>query len=288
MRQLLVAGIAVAAFYGTAAVAADMPVKAPVAPAPVAISGFFGEITGAYDFADPLKNWQEFGLGAGPPAWSNAGVGSGWNGRALVGYRWGTWDVAVAGEYGKFRDGDVSTSGVPAFTRGTLSAKMQAYDGQVGYHTMFGSTDARLALGIRYAKWDNSVASSNPATISHNWSGVGPRGEISTKTPLTPSLFLRANGGLGVLFGKIKTSSVGSWNCSQCNDENATSLNVDGSLGVGYTIAPGADLIVGWKAEYWSAVNVAMTDNSGAGLNQGHSGVLSQGPFVTLKFGPSP
>lgn len=197
------------------------------------------------------------------------------------------WDVAAAAQYGKFANGDASIVGGSS---ASLSAKMQAYDAQVGYHMMmFGSTDTRLAFGIRYAKWDNSVdAVTNLSTIFHSWSGVGPRAEISTKTPLTPAMVLHANAGVGVLFGKLDTSSAGSWICTACNTEHLTSANVDGSLGLGFPLGPTAEFVVGYRAEYWSNVNVAITDNSGMGLNQGGSAALSHGPFVSLKFGPSP
>lgn len=273
------ATIAAFSFVG-AATAADLPVKAPVAPTPVSVGGFFGEMTGAYDFKDPNQGWQEFN------ASTKAGLGSGWNGRILVGYRWGAWDVAAAAEYGQFGNGNPSIFS-PVVS--TLSAKMQAYDGQIGYHMMFGSTDARLALGVRYAKWDNTVSDPiDASSIFHNWQGVGPRGEISTKTPLMPSMTLHANAGVGVLFGNIKTSSAGTWNCSACNTETATSANIDGSLGLGYLLSPSAEFVVGYKAEYWSNVNVAITDTTGSGHNQGHSNALSHGPFVSLKIQTGP
>ena len=106
VKKFLVACLGAAAFAGAPAMAADMPTKAPVAPPPVAVGGFFGELLGAYDFKDPIQGWQQFGAGSGTVSTPEVGIGSGWNGKAVVGYRWSAWDVAFAGEYGKFTDGD--------------------------------------------------------------------------------------------------------------------------------------------------------------------------------------
>ncbi len=286
-----IAGAVTAAFCGMPVFAADLPTKAPLRPVPQAVGGFFGEVTGAYVFSDPIQGWEEFGPGESSPPSTQAGLGQGWTGRILGGYRWDSWDVALAAQYGRFADGgpSINQSGSTA----TLSAKMQAYDAQLGYHTMFGSTDTRLAVGIRYARWDNTVAATDSlgiqfANIFHDWRGVGPRVEISTKTPLAPNVLLRGNLGVAALFGKIDTSATSRWDCSQCNSNTVTTADIDGSIGLGFPLGSNVEFVVGYKAEYWSNVNVAITDNSGAGLNQGTSDVLSHGPFVTLKLGSVP
>jgi hypothetical protein len=51
---------------------------------------------------------------------------------------------------------------------------------------------------------------------------------------------------------------------------------------------PGADVVVGWKAEYWSKVNVANQDVTNLGGNSGTTGYLSHGPFASLKLGLAP
>lgn len=77
MKKCIFAISAIAAFaLASSANAADMPTKAPIAPSPVYLGGFFGEITGAYDFRDPIKDWQEFGPGSGTIS-TKAGLWSG-------------------------------------------------------------------------------------------------------------------------------------------------------------------------------------------------------------------
>jgi opacity protein-like surface antigen len=288
MRRLQCALLATVAAVGFVSIAsaADMPTKAPMAPAPIVVGGFFGEILGAYDFKDPIQGWRQFGI-PGFVSVPEVGIGAGWNGRVMVGYRWNVWDVAVAGEWGSFREGD-TTIAPGGSSPATMKAKMQAYDAQVGYNTMWGSTATRWALGVRYARWDNTASDDTARFMYNNWRGFGPRGELTTKTPLAPSWTLRGDVGLGVLFGKIDTTSSANWICTQCTSTTSTSLNLDGSLGIGYTIAPGADVVVGWKVEYWSRVNVADQDTTGSGANSGTSSHLSHGPFASLKFGIAP
>jgi opacity protein-like surface antigen len=287
VKKFLVACLGAAAFAGAPAMAADMPTKAPVAPAPVAVGGFFGELLGAYDFKDPIQGWQQFGAGSGTVSTPEVGIGTGWNGKAVVGYRWSAWDVAFADEYGKFTDGD-TTIATGGFSPATISAKMQAYDAQLGYNTMWGSTATRWALGVRYAKWNTTAVDIFSRFMYDDWKGIGPRGELQTKTPLAPGWTLRGDLALAVLFGTIDVSSSPNWNCSQCVSNSTTTVNLDASLGVGYTIAPGADVVLGWKMEYWSAVNVQTQDNSSFGANIGTTGYLSHGPFASLKLGIAP
>jgi outer membrane immunogenic protein len=99
MKKILVAGIAAAAFCGTSAFAADMPVKSPVyksAPAPVL------SWTGCYVGANVGGGWGKDGN------WTDAGGGvhggqkfSGVIGGGQVGcdYQSGPWVVGVAGMF---------------------------------------------------------------------------------------------------------------------------------------------------------------------------------------------
>lgn len=41
-------------------------------------------------------------------------------------------------------------------------------------------------------------------------------------------------------------------------------------------------LILGYQFQYWSSVNVAITDNNGYGMNVGKSDYFIHGPFLTL------
>ena len=86
--------------------AADIPVKAAPPVAVVAPGGFFFSVTGGYFFDDPNKDIfispNNGGGGVPPPNCCGAGLGDGWGGRGLVGYRWSLFDVAVAYERANF------------------------------------------------------------------------------------------------------------------------------------------------------------------------------------------
>ena len=83
----------------------------------------------------------------------------------------------------------------------------------------------------------------------------------------------------------ITTTSAGPWNCSQCTNYSSDSTNIDGKIGIGFGLGGAGELIVGYRAEYWSDVNVAITDNTNFGGNRGTSDHLVHGPFVSLKLG---
>ena len=289
VKNLTVKNLVVACFAtavsGMPALAADLPTKAEPVPV-VVIGGVFGELLGAYNFKDPITRWRQFSAGA-LVSEPEVGIGAGWSGRALIGYRWGVWDVALAGEWGSFRNGGI-TIATGGFSPASIAAKMQAYDLQLGYNTMFGTTATRLALGVRRARWDNNASDIANRQMFNNWHGTGPRFELTTVTPLAPKWSLQANAGVGVLFGRIDVTSTTNWTCTQCVGVTTTSVNLDGRLGIGYRIFPAADLVVGWKAEYWSRVNVAIQDTTGFGANTGTTGHVSHGPFASLKFGVAP
>jgi outer membrane immunogenic protein len=102
MKKLLVAGIAVSAFYGAAALAADMPAKAPVYKAsPAAIYDWTGFYVGG-----------NAGYGVGRDPGSEADVGAanadkvtlaphGWLGGVQAGYNWQAqnWVLGIEGDW---------------------------------------------------------------------------------------------------------------------------------------------------------------------------------------------
>ena len=127
--------------------AADIPVKAPPPVAVVASGGFFFSVTGGYYFDDPNKDIfiSPNNGGGGGVNCCGAGLGDGWGGRGLVGYRWSLVDVAVGYEHAKFSKGDPQRS--YNFVGSPLHAPDGRYwtlDGEIGLNVMLGSAKARV------------------------------------------------------------------------------------------------------------------------------------------------
>lgn len=275
MAGTMLAGLAAPALAGGSI--KDAPVAAPTHTG-------FGEIMGMYGFSAE-KDWQLFGPAViGPPEMTKAGLGDGGVGRVMAGVHFGTWDVAAALQLGRFAKGSPSEGGGEI---GTLSADMFAVDAMVGYRFQFGAAASRLAIGVRHAGWDNEVDPGANRQVKHEWSGTGPRIEWALRAPISSGMSLHADIGASYLFGDIKTSASGGWICDDCTNYSANSVNVDGRIGLAFPLG-GGDLVLGYRAEYWSNVNVKITDNTDFGGNEGRSAAIVHGPFVALKLGLAP
>src|ERR1700730_8213387 len=116
MKKILVAGIAAAALSGAPALAADMPVRAPVyktAPAPVFNwSGFYIGVNGGGGWGH--EHWNDnTAVGGGapvPPFHSSGGVFGG-----QIGYRW-QQNQFVFGIEGTGDWADISSTTLPLAT----------------------------------------------------------------------------------------------------------------------------------------------------------------------------
>jgi len=244
-------------------------------------TGFFGALTGAYIVDAGPNDWQLFGPNSGTLT-PKTTAGDGGMVQGLLGYRFGIWDAAVGVQYMDLSKGKQAAAAGGA-NANRLSADMWAIDGMVGYNSMLGNAYIRTAFGLRYAEWDSRAQRASD-TISHDWYGIGPRASVGGKLPLGNGLSVFGEGALAVLFGKTKTSATAGWDCTDCNTNNATSLNAEGKLGLGWALSPGVDLIAGYQLQYWNNVNVAITDDSSFGLNQGKSDYLTHGPYATVTF----
>lgn len=273
MKKLFAAAISGYLALTNAAIAAD--------PVSEQVGGFFGSLTGSYILEDPTNEWRLFGpdVAAGETSYSN--IGDGGLGRAVLGYRWSAWDFAVAGQFGSFGDGPSSSGGG---NDGFLSAEHLALDAQIGYNSSIGSSDARFALGVRYAEWDHDVDPGGGRSVSHDFSGIGPMVEFDSSTPISDSMTLEIGLGASALFGDIKTSSSGGWSCTDCNTKNTTAFALEGDLGIGFALGNSANAVLGWQAQWWDSVNVDTTDNTDAGGNTGTSGHLLTGPYLEISF----
>lgn len=259
-----------------ATILASAPAMAIDAAAPVA-SPFFGYFEGGYVFQSPVQQWQLFG-----PDYVNTGLtgpGAGWRGKASIGYHpGGTWEIVAALEGGSESDGPISTG---SFLNGQLHDDHWIVDGLAAYEL---SPDWKLGAGVRWANWNNHIDTSNTARINHSFYGIGPRIELDGSMPFGDSVTLESDLGASVLFGNIYTTSSDAWDCTSCNTENVTAFDLDASLGVGFHLGATTKAVVGIQGQYWSGINVAVTDDDGAGLNQRTSAAFLAGPFVRLQF----
>jgi hypothetical protein len=277
MKKFLIAATALSSLVllsGGDAGAADL-----AAPSPT--GGWFGSITGAYIFEDPTNEWQLFGPNAfGEPS-SESNIGDGGLGRAVLGYRWSDWDVAAAVQYGSFGDGNASTT---TATSGTINAEHFAVDAQFGFNTSVGNSDVRMAFGARYAEWDHDVDPGGGRSVSHDFAGIGPMVEFDSSSPISGNMTLEFGAIASVLFGDIETSSSGGWICTDCSKTNTTAFSLEGDIGVGFNLGSSARAVLGWQAQWWDGVNVAITDDTNFGGNTGKSGHLVHGPFLSIEF----
>jgi hypothetical protein len=245
---------------------------------------FFASITGAWILGAGPDDWQLFGPNVeGPSGTPFTTAGPGGMGRAEFGYRWDSWDLSVGAQHIELGAGAKPPA---SFFGEELSATSNAFDAALGWNTLHGDSMWRTSFGVRYAEWHNLVkpfGSGDPIRVFHNFGGVGPRAEISAKMPVSGNMSVVGSAAVAALFGTIATSSTAGWFCTDCNNYGSTALNADGSIGIGWSLAPGVDLVVGYQAQLWQGVNVRITDDTGLGGNRGTSGYLTHGPFASLK-----
>lgn len=141
MKKFIVAGIAVAAFCGAPAIAADMPTKGPVYKAADPLfnwSGLYVGLNGGYQSG---KNcWTDVGPGATPrgfavPANEGCNTSGSWLGGGQVGYNFQSnatvFGVEVAGDWIRKRSGRFAILDTLGFDRSKLH-DLDSLTGRVG------------------------------------------------------------------------------------------------------------------------------------------------------------
>jgi outer membrane immunogenic protein len=93
MNRILVAGIAAAAIYCAPAIAADMPVKAPLAPPMFSWTGFYVGGTAGYGWGDTLQ------LDPGGQSHTHAWDGFVGGGTAGVNWQSGSWVLGIETDF---------------------------------------------------------------------------------------------------------------------------------------------------------------------------------------------
>lgn len=264
-------------------------------PFPIAMPvdhGFFGEVSGSYILESPIEDWQFIGFE--PQDYSRVGLGDGFKGNLKLGYRWGVWDAAIGLGAARLSDGEASVTQTPAnLNTARLSADLFTVDAEIGYSTQIGTHSIRAAAGLRYADWSSEVNTFWPGNIPevngpihHDFAGLGPIVRLSGSTPLGNVGSTLEYGVAGaVMFGRLETTSGNvAYVCSSCTSRSETAVMVSGEVGFGFEVAPTVRAVIGWQAEYWSGVNVEVTDLDFSGRDAGTSDYLLTGPFLKVKF----
>jgi outer membrane immunogenic protein len=189
MKKILIASIAAAAFCGTPAIAADMPVKAPVV-APWSWTGFYIGANAGYSWGRS-NTTEMFTDAAGAALFTNSGAFSldGAIGGGQIGYNWQdhNWvfgleaDIQFSGQKG---DGNFAcpsgvcsivggAAGIPQVISGTLDQKLKWF-GTLRPRAGVLVTPDTLALSALPPK-------ANPLPQSRNVHGVPQRTSSSLR-----------------------------------------------------------------------------------------------------------
>lgn len=247
---------------------------------------YFGTVTGSYIVDAIPKDWKLFGPNT-PIETNKTAPGDGWLGQALAGYRWSDWDATIGFQYVDLGAGDFATTASGSH-KIYLEAKNWAIDAAIGYNDHIDSLKVRTSFGLRYAEWTSDARPYYGTRfryhedITHKWKGIGPRFTVEGSLPVGDALSVEGQIGLAALAGKTTTSHSPGWLCTACGDTRQTSLNADGKLGLGWSVTENTKFVLGYQYQYWSAVNVAITDDSTAGKVIGKSDYLIHGPFLSL------
>lgn len=281
-----------AAAFTQAASAADMPVKA-APPAAVVTSGWFASITGGYFFDDPYRDFFiSPNNGGGPPGSTccGSGFGDGFGTRGVLGYRFGTWDVAVAGGYASFSRGKLNPSYAGATVFHAPKGHYWFVDGEVGYNTVIASDlKARIFIGPRFVRWnmkDDDGSTPPPFTFDAKTEAVGPRVGFALSGPsFISGASWMAEGSFAWLFGDI-TGTVGGAAAVASRKVDRDIKNAELRAGLVWNVWTASKLTIGWQAEFWSgALPKFEYDGNGNPLVGGRAEHLHHGPFARFSYG---
>ena len=160
------------------------------------------------------------------------------------------------------------------------------FDLEYGRGFNLGNGTAKWAVGLRHAQFDTETYNFGVGTGPlHEFSGTGIHVGIETEKPLQAqgwSWF--SEGGISILKGDIVSSGQGGWGFADATDTSTTATALDAKIGFNYQAGNNMSWMFGYQVQYWNDVTVAISDDSGAGLNVGKSDLLFHGPFVGLKM----
>lgn len=280
-----------AAVFTQVASAADMPVKA--GPPPVVVtSGWFFSVTGGYYFDDPYRDFFiSPNNGGGPPGTTccGSGFGDGFGTRGVLGYRFGVWDVAVAGGYATFSRGKLNPSYAGSAFLHAPKGHYWFVDGELGYNTRIDVLKARVFVGPRFVRWnmkDNDGQPPTTFTFDAKSEAVGPRVGFALSGPsFLPNIGWMAEGSFSYLFGEI-TGTVGGFAAVASRKVDRNIKNAELRAGLEWNVWTASKLTIGWQAEFWSGAlpKYEYDGFSNPGVT-GRAEHLHHGPFARFSYG---
>jgi outer membrane immunogenic protein len=193
VRKTFLAISAIAALTGTPALAADMAVKVPVAPAPIASwTGFYVGLNGGYSLArDPFNQSITQGTLAESSSIDSrvAPQGALFGGQAGYNYQTGHFVFGVEGDFQWSGERDTAGCGLECFSGGGVSATLGSVEQKIKW---FGTARGRVS----YA--------------SDGWllylTGGGAWGGIDTTQSISES-----GGGLSIAASNTTSTTKGGW-----------------------------------------------------------------------------
>jgi len=244
--------------------------------------GFSLSILGGYVFEDAPIGHKHFGpvVVAGV---LDSGSQSGAYGAVDLRYGWDNQFVGFGYQY-------IGVDTGAPFTGATappeLGIQGNIFDIEYGRGFTLASGTANWSVGLRQANFDIESDNFGPNDGPlHAFRGTGVRGGIETEMPLNGngwSWF--SDAGLSILAGEIETTARGGWLCAACTTTDTTAVGVDAKIGLNYNTGDNLTWKMGYQMQYWSGVNVEISDNTGFGGNQGTSDLLVHGPFVGVNL----
>jgi hypothetical protein len=277
MKRILLASAAVAAFCAPA-LAADMPTKAPIYQAEP-FNPWFGYIEGQY-LLHPQRNTSDNDAPGNAPF---TGLGSGWAGTALVGYRVASpWDIAVGATVGDYSQGPRTAAGGAWQVN---DGRLFYVDGELGYRMGGMDYAMRSFVGVRYVQWKvKAFDNLNGYSYTGDSSGVGPRVGFELMKRLSGPLSFIGGADASVLFGDRHDVTAGAFPFNNTRDK--TVWQVGARVALDWEIAPRTHLAVGYKVNYWDGIQAKYGLTAPGGIPNAAGGgdvsLLEHGPFVRL------
>ena len=305
-REILLAGVSSLAFAlaAPAAMAADLPVKAPP-PAPVPQNEWTWWVEGGAQ-----------GVLGGPyvpgliPAFDPRPSNWGWDAAGSLDYRFnGYWHISGDFRYGQNHKTSVSnqfaciTSCTKVYGRNSASRKEDNWvaDFMVGREIGLGGGTSQIKGGVRVAEIRGTTNGnmllvsgfgsfvSSAYTQTNKFLGVGPRLALEGTVPIGGAWFIDYMGGLAGLYGHQSTDQVatnitsGGACTSGCPINASTSgngfvFNPDAMLGIAYALSPTTKLAINYHVDaYFSALRVFTPTGAAA-----HTDRIYHGPSLRL------
>jgi outer membrane protein OmpA-like peptidoglycan-associated protein len=251
---------------------ASIGVLATAAHAQVPLPGFYISGQAAYFWdSGPNDHREVSGASAGS-------TGDGVKLQGIVGYRFDVpWDIGVGVGYGLLSKGSREA---PFANR--IRGDYTTIDGTVGY--TFADVPAGFAVrpffGVRYVNFEHRTKDEIGLPIfngKYDYWGIGPRigADMAYRFSGSP-WFIGGSLAGAVTWGEAKAR--GDFFAPD-NDSGRMAWNLDAQLGIGYEVAPGFGIQIGYQLDYWWNVNYRV-----GGPASGKGDRYAHGPFLRVAY----